>query len=67
MSGDSVKIYTWLAGMVYAILYLFGPEHMGGKGNIRQRAEEEAQRTGRKFEEAAWEVRYNSHRVAFVS
>ena len=53
--------------MVYAILYLFGPEHMGGKGNIRQRAEEEAQRTGRKFEEAAWEVRYNSRRVAFVS
>ena len=45
---------------MYATLYLFGPEHLGGKGNIRQKAEEHARQSGRSIEEVAMEVRHTS-------
>ena len=57
ISGDSVKIYSWVPGMMLAILYLFGPEKYGGMGNIHVKVEEESRRTGRTYDEVAMEVR----------
>ncbi|KAI0371040.1 UDP-Glycosyltransferase/glycogen phosphorylase [Pilatotrama ljubarskyi] len=56
LSGNSVKIYSWMSGAAMGIFYLFGPEQLGGRGNIRLKAEEEAKRTGRSFEEIAIEM-----------
>ena len=55
-SGNSVKVYTWHPGLTYAMFYLFGPESLGGKGNIRIKAEEIARQTGKPFEQVAREV-----------
>ncbi|KAI0745133.1 UDP-Glycosyltransferase/glycogen phosphorylase [Earliella scabrosa] len=55
LSGDSVKIYIWEAGSTSALFHLFGPETLGGKGNIRLKIEEMARATGRTFAEAAME------------
>ena len=57
VSGDSTKVYAWLAGNICAVLYLHGPEALGGQGNIRIKAEEEAERTGRPYEEVCMKVR----------
>lgn len=43
--------------MTYAGVHIFGPEKLGGKGNIRLKAEEEAQRTGRPYADIVLEVR----------
>ena len=50
-------MYSWHPGLTYALIQLGGPESMGGKGNIRLKAEERARSTGISFEEAALEVR----------
>ncbi|KAH9901483.1 UDP-Glycosyltransferase/glycogen phosphorylase [Cubamyces lactineus] len=51
LSADTVKVYSWYPGSTLAIFYLFGPEKLGGKGNISAKAEIEAKRTGRPYEE----------------
>ena len=51
LSGNTVKVYTLFPGQTYAILYLFGPESLGGKGNIRLKIEQEVSRTGRSVSE----------------
>ncbi|KAM5530920.1 hypothetical protein V8D89_015410 [Ganoderma adspersum] len=56
MSGDSVKVFSWFCGLTYAMFYLFGPEHLGGKGNVRLLIDEEVRRTGRPFKEVAREL-----------
>ncbi|KAI0745368.1 UDP-Glycosyltransferase/glycogen phosphorylase [Earliella scabrosa] len=56
ISGDSVKVYNWVPGSTYALFHLFGPEHLGGKGNIRIKAEEKALATGRPYNEVALEM-----------
>ena len=43
--------------MTYAGVHIFGPEKLGGKGNIRLKAEKEAQRTGRPYKDVVLEVR----------
>ncbi|KAI0779720.1 UDP-Glycosyltransferase/glycogen phosphorylase [Fomes fomentarius] len=53
ISGDSVKLYSWVPGLAYCIFYLFGPESLGGKGNIRVKAEEKARLTGKPYDEIA--------------
>ena len=52
-----MKIFAWFAGLSYAIFHLFGPENLGGKGNVRLLIEEEVRRTGRSLVEVAQEVR----------
>ena len=56
VSGDSTKVYSWFPGQMCHILHLCGPEKYGGKGNIRLKAEEEASRTGKPYEEIAEQV-----------
>ena len=64
-SGNSVKVYTWHPGLTYAMFYLFGPESLGGKGNVRIKAEEIARHTGKPFEEVAREVSKISETCGF--
>ncbi|KAI1796353.1 UDP-Glycosyltransferase/glycogen phosphorylase [Ganoderma leucocontextum] len=56
LSGNTVKIFSWYPGLTYAIFHLFGPEHLGGRGNVRPVIEEEVRRTGRSFKEVAREM-----------
>ncbi|RPD63794.1 UDP-Glycosyltransferase/glycogen phosphorylase [Lentinus tigrinus ALCF2SS1-6] len=56
VSGNSVKIYTWHPGLTYVLFRLFGPEKLGGKGNIRIKAEEIARQTGRSFKDVVTEL-----------
>ncbi|KAI0356302.1 UDP-Glycosyltransferase/glycogen phosphorylase [Trametes cingulata] len=56
LCGNSVKIYAWMSGGAMSMFYLFGPEKLGGRGNIRAKAEEEAERTGRSYTEVAIEM-----------
>ena len=42
--------------MTYTGIHMFGPEKLGGKDNIRVKAEEESRRSGRPYEEVALEV-----------
>ena len=58
VSGNSVKIYAWVPGLTYSMFYLFGPESLGGKGNIRIKAEEIVRQTGKPFDEVVKQVRY---------
>ncbi|KAH9895041.1 UDP-Glycosyltransferase/glycogen phosphorylase [Cubamyces lactineus] len=51
ISGDSIKVYMWHPGLSYDLFYLWGSEKVGGKGNFRLKAEEEAHRTGQPYEE----------------
>ncbi|PIL32319.1 hypothetical protein GSI_05565 [Ganoderma sinense ZZ0214-1] len=57
---NTIKVYAWGTGMAETTLYLFGPEDIGGRGNIRIRAEEEAKRSGRPYKEVALEIVYQS-------
>lgn len=38
------------------MFYSFGPENLGGRGNIAAKVEAEVKRTGRSFEEVVVEV-----------
>ncbi|KAI0745365.1 UDP-Glycosyltransferase/glycogen phosphorylase [Earliella scabrosa] len=60
LSGDSVKVYSWEPGSTSALFHLFGPENLGGKGNIRIKAEEQARATGRSYEEVAMEMTFGT-------
>ncbi|KAI0644664.1 UDP-Glycosyltransferase/glycogen phosphorylase [Trametes meyenii] len=55
-SAPSVKVYAWMGGSTYGIFYLFGPENMGGRGNLHVKAEQEAQKTGRPYDDIVWEL-----------
>ena len=37
ISGNRIKIYAWQSGAPTAVLYLFGPEHLGGPGDLRSK------------------------------
>ena len=56
LCGNTVKVYAWESGMAAAMFHMFGPESLGGRGNVRITAEEEAKRSGRSFNEVALEV-----------
>ncbi|RDX50090.1 UDP-Glycosyltransferase/glycogen phosphorylase [Lentinus brumalis] len=51
LSGGDVKITTFFPVQLCALWRMFGPEHLGGRGNL-----EEATRTGRAFEEVRVEL-----------
>ncbi|KAI0353321.1 UDP-Glycosyltransferase/glycogen phosphorylase [Trametes cingulata] len=59
LSGKSVKIYSWVSGATSALFYLFGPEKLGGRGNIRLKIEEEVKRTGKSPTEVAVGMIFN--------
>ena len=39
--GSEVKVYAWEAGDVFSLVGMFGPEYMGGKGDVSKKIEEE--------------------------
>ncbi|OSD03898.1 glycosyltransferase family 1 protein [Trametes coccinea BRFM310] len=51
-SGNSAKVYAWFSGMTTAAFMVVAPEKYGGPGNIRIKAEEMADKTGKSFEDA---------------
>ena len=51
-----MKIFSWSPGLTYIILRLFGPESLGGKGDVRAKAEEEARLTGQSCGEVVMKV-----------
>ncbi|TBU44934.1 UDP-Glycosyltransferase/glycogen phosphorylase [Dichomitus squalens] len=58
LSGHSVKIYSWVPGQTYPILYLFGPKHLGGRGDVNALIEEEVRQTGRDYNDVANELTF---------
>ena len=54
--GKSVKLYSWNTGMTYAGLMTFGPENLGGLGDVHAMVEAEVQRTGRPYQDIAMDV-----------
>ncbi|KAI0664707.1 UDP-Glycosyltransferase/glycogen phosphorylase [Cubamyces menziesii] len=56
LSAHTVKIYSWHPGSTFATFYLFGPEKFGGKGDVATKAEIEAKRSGRPYEEVVKEM-----------
>ena len=56
ISGKDVKIYSWSSAQLAALYYLFGPEHLGGRGNMRLKIEEEAARSGKPLSEVTLQV-----------
>ncbi len=54
-----MKIYTWYTFTAYSGFYLFGPESLGGRGNLFPKVEEET-KTGKPFNVAATEVSRDS-------
>ncbi|KAI0633271.1 hypothetical protein C8Q77DRAFT_1073203 [Trametes polyzona] len=56
IGGDKLKVYWWFPGQLAALFPMFGPEQFGGKGNVQERAEHEARRTGRPMMEIADEI-----------
>ncbi|KAI0675345.1 UDP-Glycosyltransferase/glycogen phosphorylase [Trametes maxima] len=54
--APEVKIYTWYPSAAYSGFYLFGPESLGGRGNLLPKAEVEAAETGKPFDVAAAEL-----------
>ncbi|KAI0661229.1 UDP-Glycosyltransferase/glycogen phosphorylase [Cubamyces menziesii] len=54
--GNKVKIYIWMPNMLAAFWRTCGPEDMGGLGDAHQKVTEEAQRTGKSYEEVAYNM-----------
>ena len=61
VSGNSVPIITFVASGAGAILRLFGPESMGGVGNIGAKIEAEVARTGLSVDEIGPKVHISYH------
>ena len=57
LSGDNVKIFGWQPSAVHFMCHFFGPESVGGKGNVRLIVEEEVKKTGKPLPHVAMEVR----------
>ncbi|EIW63121.1 UDP-Glycosyltransferase/glycogen phosphorylase [Trametes versicolor FP-101664 SS1] len=53
VSGDSVKVHVWHPALTYEMFWFWGPEKVGGRGNIRVKAEEEARLTGQPYADVA--------------
>lgn len=56
-AAPEVKIYTWYPSAALSGFYLFGPESLGGRGNLLEKAKAEVARTGKPFDVVAPEVR----------
>ena len=56
LSRKHVKVYVWFAGAPSAIFRMYGPERIGGIGDLPGKAEHLARRTGMSIERAAGEV-----------
>ncbi|PIL25702.1 hypothetical protein GSI_11452 [Ganoderma sinense ZZ0214-1] len=59
ITGDAVKVFAWEPSLVSSIFHLFGPEKLGGKGNVRMVAEGEVHRTGRPYRDVVTEMYFH--------
>ena len=65
--APDVKMYTWYAGSAYNGTYLFGPESLGGHGDLLPKIEEDVAKTGKPFDIVSVEVSLAPRNfVAFV-
>ncbi|KAM5530977.1 hypothetical protein V8D89_015359 [Ganoderma adspersum] len=55
-AAPEVKIYTWYPSAALSGFYLFGPESLGGRGNLLVKAEAEVAKTGKPFDVVAPEL-----------
>ncbi len=62
-TAPEVKVYTWYPSAALSGLYLFGPESLGGRGNLLVKAEADAAETGKPFDIVATEVRFRRPKV----
>ncbi|OCH85811.1 UDP-Glycosyltransferase/glycogen phosphorylase [Obba rivulosa] len=46
-AGHNAKIFAWFSAAASSIFFLWGPVHLGGKGDVTDMVEAEASRTGR--------------------
>lgn len=58
-----MKIYSWVAGSTYSLFYVFGPEKLGGRGDLNTKILAEVERTGHPYNEVAQEVRTSLSRL----
>lgn len=56
VSGDQVKVFNWHPALTYEMFWYWGPEKLGGCGNVHKKVSEEAERTGRQYIEVLQEV-----------
>ncbi|KAI0726412.1 hypothetical protein C8Q72DRAFT_532361 [Fomitopsis betulina] len=56
LSQKHVKVYVWFAGAPSAIFRMYGPERIGGIGDLPSKAEHLSKRTGMSIERAAGEI-----------
>ncbi|KAI0328285.1 UDP-Glycosyltransferase/glycogen phosphorylase [Cubamyces sp. BRFM 1775] len=56
--GNRVKIYLWVPSMLTCFCRLSGPEILGGLGDTHRMALEEAQSTGKTYEEIATRIMF---------
>jgi hypothetical protein len=57
ITGKSVSILAFISSSAAAATYISGPPELGGFGDLEERAQAEAQRTGRSADEISEEVR----------
>jgi hypothetical protein len=57
LSGNSVPVIAWVTGGASSAIRIFGPEPMGGLGNLGCKIDAEAARTGKRPEEIGDQVR----------
>lgn len=60
VSGDSIKIHVWHPALTYEMFWFWGPEKVGGRGNLRVKAEEEARLTGQSYTDVVKKVCFAS-------
>ena len=37
LTGNSILVYAWQSGAASSVIYQFGPESLGGTGDLKQR------------------------------
>ena len=63
VSGDSVPIIIFIAVGAAAVIRLFGPESIGGRGDFGARVDAEAARTGLPVDEMGRKVHISVSRL----
>lgn len=59
ITGKTVPVLAWDSGAAFATLRLFGPEELGGLGDLPAKANLLAEATGRDIREVIHEVNYS--------
>jgi len=63
ITGNSIPVLSWITISAASTLRLYGPENLGGFGNVAANSIEESQRTGKKVEDIADEASLPSQKM----